>query len=1382
MRKRKKRIYAMLLCICMVLSLISAPVSAAETGEAAGSHEHTSECYTWTEQCTHEHTPECYPKDRVSGNEATPSEAKEPAWCTHVCSEESGCITKELNCQYDSESDSTPATVGTSQGNKTNEDAEREMEAATPSNAQKAVTVERVQAMIDVLPSAEEITEDNAEDVKAQLEAIDEAKAQLSDEELDALDFSRYMEAAAALDGLSAPMLTAGGTAEVSTAADLTAALADDTNETVKLTGDVTIDTTLVVNRTVTLDLNGHVLKYENNTNRGSVLMVESGGTLTIADSNTAARHKFTPDGNGLWVLDESGGTEEVAGGVITGGTGKPDDRYGDSGGGVYVGDNASLIMNGGSIVGCRVTKGGSPEGGGVYLSASDAAFTMNDGAHIIGCWSNYYGGGVGAGYGEFIMNGGSIEDCTAGGATSDGNGGGVSISNNSRFIMEAGEIKRCKVTAEYARPVWGSSWGGGVCVSGTFEMKGGRITDCTAKPGAGGVGEGGGVTTSSNGSFIMSGNACIENCTDSTGSGVHNNGWFTIRDSAKVTNNVSNRKGINADGGTIEGEVMNEYRWSKIVGADTGSTEFQGKVTNNGSIEKGTFTGEVINNSSGTIAGGTFTGTVTNNEGTVSGGDFSGATLSGMLVITFNPNNGEPIITQNVNWSKDGAALTLPTPAPIKESHTLEGWYYDNGGTETKWDFDTDKVKYTMTFLAQWKDNSAVEWPVNFQIVEVSDDYEDGYQITNYSAAFNLPIRIPEPWNYVVAPSFDEVMDKAGYTMESGWQFAGYGWTHPYSSGYPMAGSSFLTLGDIRNYTPPAVSTSENIGVVLLMRSGVTIWALVKDVRSPATYTLSYDANGGTGAPVAESITNKNGSADFTISSAIPKREGYTFMGWADSANAAAAVYRANDPIQLHKNGNAEKTIYAVWKPSIYTVTLHANGGAIASGKDITSYTYGAGATLPTENDITREGCTFDGWYADSSFSGAPVTAISSTDTGDMTFYAKWEANTYTVTVQNDGNGTGTATPASATMGEKITLTATPNSGYRFKEWQIVSGSVAISGDTFTMPADNVTVKAIFEKKSSVSSGGGGGGTTYYTLTLETNGGSSMKAINAAYGKTIDLSCYIPTRDCYDFSGWCSDKDLTNKITEIRLNGNKTVYAGWTKHNPNTGANPFTDVSTSDWFYEDVMFVYENGLMAGTSAATFEPYSNTTRTQIAVIFYRLEGSPAVEGKNNFTDVEYGPGTAWYYNAVTWAQQNGIMGGYGDGKFGPNDPVTREQLASIFYRYAQYKGYDVTATGSLDSFTDKGSASAWAQEAIKWAVGNGIMGGKENNLLDSKGTATRAEIAAMLHRFVEKYGLKPVVTPTGTTGWTKPTISGNSITSPKTGESSQFLWQDYLLM
>ncbi len=112
MKKRKKRIYAMLLCVCMVLSLISAPVSAAETGGTAGSHEHTSECYTWTEQCTHEHTPECYSEDSISENEATPSEAEEPVLCPHICSEESGCITKEWNCQYDSESGAPPGSRG----------------------------------------------------------------------------------------------------------------------------------------------------------------------------------------------------------------------------------------------------------------------------------------------------------------------------------------------------------------------------------------------------------------------------------------------------------------------------------------------------------------------------------------------------------------------------------------------------------------------------------------------------------------------------------------------------------------------------------------------------------------------------------------------------------------------------------------------------------------------------------------------------------------------------------------------------------------------------------------------------------------------------------------------------------------------------------------------------------------------------------------------------------------------------------------------------------------------------------------------------------------------------------------------------------------------
>ena len=189
-------------------------------------------------------------------------------------------------------------------------------------------------------------------------------------------------------------------------------------------------------------------------------------------------------------------------------------------------------------------------------------------------------------------------------------------------------------------------------------------------------------------------------------------------------------------------------------------------------------------------------------------------------------------------------------------------------------------------------------------------------------------------------------------------------------------------------------------------------------------------------------------------------------------------------------------------------------------------------------------------------------------------------------------------------------------------------------------------------------------------------------------------------------------------------------------KDTPNAGAgNPFTDVKETDWFYKDMMFVYENGLMAGASAAAFAPDSNATRAQIAVVFYRMEGSPGVEGRNSFTDVEYSPGTAWYYDAVTWAEQSGVMGGYGNGRFGPGDFVTREQLAAIFCRYAQYKGCDVAAAGGLDRFTDKDKVSEWAEQPLSWAVGSGIVNGTGDNLLSPQGTATRAQIAAMLHRF-----------------------------------------------
>ena len=312
---------------------------------------------------------------------------------------------------------------------------------------------------------------------------------------------------------------------------------------------------------------------------------------------------------------------------------------------------------------------------------------------------------------------------------------------------------------------------------------------------------------------------------------------------------------------------------------------------------------------------------------------------------------------------------------------------------------------------------------------------------------------------------------------------------------------------------------------------------------------------------------------------------------------------------------------------------------------------------------------------------------------------------------------------------------------GHTFEGWCYDNNGVNTKWDFKTDRAQYTMTLTAKWKANTSSSGGGGGGTTYYTLTFETNGGGSMQAIRAARGKTLDLSAYTPMRDGYDFGGWYADKDLTQRITEIKLSGSKTVYADWKKREPDAVKNPFADVNAGDWFYRDVLFSYEKGLMSGMDAAAFAPYANTTRAQIAVIFYRMEGSPAVEGENSFTDVVRGSGTAWFYDAVTWAQQNGIMGGYSNSSFAPNDPITREQLAAIFYRYAQYKGYDTTQGGmAIREFDDYESISDYAMSAMAWAVNIGLVKG-DSNLLYPNGTATRAEIAALLHRFVEN-GMK----------------------------------------
>lgn len=349
---------------------------------------------------------------------------------------------------------------------------------------------------------------------------------------------------------------------------------------------------------------------------------------------------------------------------------------------------------------------------------------------------------------------------------------------------------------------------------------------------------------------------------------------------------------------------------------------------------------------------------------------------------------------------------------------------------------------------------------------------------------------------------------------------------------------------------------------------------------------------------------------------------------------------------------------------------------------------------------------------------------------------------NTMTITLAQVSYDTNGGTPEAIASfytdtNNTVTLPVAPNkSGYTFDGWKSsADNSVTQAGAKVAVSADT-TFTAQWSKRSSGSHGGsgssGGSASTTYTLTFETNGGSAISKVTKNKGTTIDLAQYAPTKSGATFEGWYADKGLTKKITSVKLDANTTVYAKWTEA-PVSGL-PFGDVKSADWFYNDVKYVYEKGMMAGTAADVFAPNATTTRAMIVTILYRLEGSPAVTGTSAFVDV---PAGQWYTDAVNWAAANQIVKGTSATTFAPNASITREQMAAILYRYAQYKGYDVTKKADLSGYSDNGQVSAYAKDALAWANAAKLINGVTNTTLAPQGNATRAQVSAILHRFCD---------------------------------------------
>ena len=343
-----------------------------------------------------------------------------------------------------------------------------------------------------------------------------------------------------------------------------------------------------------------------------------------------------------------------------------------------------------------------------------------------------------------------------------------------------------------------------------------------------------------------------------------------------------------------------------------------------------------------------------------------------------------------------------------------------------------------------------------------------------------------------------------------------------------------------------------------------------------------------------------------------------------------------------------------------------------------------------------------------------------------------------HTVTVTNDGNGTASASHAKAVAGTEITLTATPNRGYHFKEWQVISGDVTITNDKFLMPNGNVEVKAIFEKNTSTGGGTGTGATTYpITVKSAKNGDVTASHKSAAKGVTVTLTVDPDKGYVLDTLTVLDGKDKEIKLTEkngkytFTMPASKvTVEASFKEEFPDL-PNSFSDLAPSDFCYDAVMWAVGRDITGGIGNYTFGPNLPCTRAQAVTFLWRAAGSPEPKTMKGFDDVA---SNAYYAKAVAWAVENGITTGTSASKFSPNDPCTRTQAVTFLFRYAAANGMEaVTMQELLSGYADAASVPSYAVSAMNWALAAGILQGDGVKLMPNA-TCTRAQVVTFLYR------------------------------------------------
>ena len=1090
--------------------------------------------------------------------------------------------------------------------------------------------------------------------------------------------------------------------------------------------------------------------------NNAAAINMASGTTLNIyngasvlgngsVESAVLVRGEFNMYG-GLIAGNYANSAASYGGGVRVGGSttaatfhmydGTIQDNMADNGGGVSVTGGSTFYMHGGTI------ENNATRGGG---------------------WQNY-GGGVLVHNGTFNMYGGTI----TGNQTGTGNGGGLALREKTQSTANIYGGTISNNTSH--------GYGGGIYVSGNtlniepdegkvISITGNKAFDCPTEGHQTGRGGGMYLGNLANGTLTLDQVNISNNTAEDCGGGLFVSCDVNLEDGASITGNgeglvnatsYANMNGggvylargtFNLNGGEISGN-NDVYNGAGVYVAGGTFNLNSGKI--NGNEAQG-YGGGVC------VAGGTFNlnvGEISNNVASFGGGmNYEDGTVrinEGSTISGNTATRGAGIMVSGDNITMSGGIIT---------GNRAKGNQYKNGGgvyivQYTKQGTGVITGVFTMTG-GKITGNTA-------------DKYGGGVYIQN-NGIFNVSGDANVSGNTVNGRANNVYLSDTNgvLTITGTLSGAKFGITAnantPFTSGWNtnMSGSDptqFFTSDLDDCYVTLSGDEVE-------LRNGYQVSFVKNGGEFVSGYTPSYSYDGSQDVQLP-------GEDDIT-------RNGYTFGGWY------ANEQFTGEPCTVIASGSTgPKTFYAKWTAKTYRVTLETNGGTIV-GSGLTEYTCGQGAELPT--NVEKSGYTFAGWYENDRFEGSAVTAISDTEYGDKTYYAKWTSKTYSITFNTDGGTIKGNYVTGYSYGEGAVLpTDVEKSGYTFAGWY---DNEELTGSTVTAISDTEYGDKTYYAKWTANT---------YSVKLHLNGGNLADGVSDITAYTYGNSIELPdrseiVRSGYMFSGWYADEGFKDgPYTEISStdSGNKEFYARWTMYNiPNTHAItvmdpangslkvnpsngsagtlitvtatpdkgyelayitvdgeritgstfrmpdhdvtvsalfvpvsfPFTDVKSGDWFYDAVAYVYANGLMDGTSATTFEPNANMTRAMVWAILARIDGE-TVTGAN------------WADTARTWAMASGVSDGTD-----PNGPVTREQFATMLYRYAAAKGYDVSIGESTNilSYADFASISEYAIPAMQWACGSGIVTGVTESTLVPQGTATRAQCAAMLMRFIE---------------------------------------------